>query len=36
MFHGITDIYEESEEELEGPETDKEEDQTQDKMEYLN
>ena len=36
MFHGITEIYEESEEELEVPETETEEDQFQDKIEYLN
>ena len=36
MFHGITEIYEESDEELEVPETETEEDQFQDKIEYLN
>ena len=36
IFHGITEIYEESGDELEAPETDDGEDQTQDKVEYLN
>ena len=36
MFHGITEIYEESEEEFEFPETETEEDRFQDKIEYLN
>ena len=36
MFHGITEIYEESGDELEIPETDDGEDQIQDKVEYLN
>ena len=36
MFHGITEIYEESEEELEVPETEDGRDQTLDQVEYLN
>ena len=36
MFHGITEIYEESEDELEVPEIEDGEDQVQDKIEYLN
>ena len=36
MFHGITEIYEESEEELEVPELEDEEDKVQDRIEYLN
>ena len=36
MFHGITEIYEESEDELEFSETEDGRDQTQDQVEYLN
>ena len=36
MFHGITEIYEESEEELEVPETEDGKDQAIDQVEYLN
>ena len=36
MFHGITEIYEESEEELEVPEVEDGRDQTIDQVEYLN
>ena len=36
MFHGITKIYEESEEELEAPEPEDGEDKVQDWIEYLN
>ena len=35
MFHGITEIYEESEEEMEAPKPE-EEDKIQDRIEYLN
>ena len=36
MFHGITEIYEESGDELEVPETEDGRDQAQDQVEYLN
>ena len=36
MFHRITKIYEESEEELEAPELEDEDDKVQDRIEYLN